>query len=170
MNILTSNELRTGDVLHCKGHRLLSKAISFFTKSPITHSAVVIECWGQIYVVDAQKNGVNPKPLKAWLEEYKYDIYVSRPKIGPKDPKTFSIKAFSKVGLIGYDFESLLWKFPISILTGKWGKDKDPNEDKMVCSEYVAWLWQIERSYRITPKRLHELLQRSSFLQFKFGY
>ena len=133
-------------------------------------AAVVVEVWGQIYVIDAQKNGVNPKPLESWLREYQYEIIVARPCTGPRDIRTFSIRAFMKVGLTGYDYASLIWRHPWSIITGKWVKDKNPSDKKMVCSEYVAWLYQIEKPYRITPMKLHEYTRRKDFIHSKYEY
>lgn len=166
----TNIELKTGDILHCKGKSWLSKAIRWWTKADFAnHTAVVVECWGQIYVVDAQKNGINPKPLEAWLREYEYDIIVARPIIGPKDERTFSIRAFLKVGLTGYDYVSLIFRHPWAILTGKWAKT-DKTADKMVCSEYVAWLYQIEKPERITPDDLHKITRKGGFVHSEFKY
>lgn len=164
-------ELKTGDILHCKGNSWLSRAIRWWTKSDFSnHTAVLVEVWGQIYVVDAQNNGVNPKPLEAWLREYEYEIIVARPITGPRDVKSFSIRAFLKVGLTGYDFISLIWRHPWALITGKW-KGSDPNKDRMVCSEYVAWLYQIEKPYRITPKDLHEITRtRGDFVHSTYDY
>lgn len=164
-----NEKLKTGDILHCHGKGWLSNVISWFTKSYITHSAVVVEVWGQVYVIDAQSNGVNPKPLEAWLKKYKYDIIVARPKVGPKDPRTFSIKAFMKVGLTGYDYKSLIIKQPWSIINKRWQINKD-DHSKMICSEYVAWLYQIEKPYRITPAKLYDLTQKGNFFHFFYKY
>ncbi len=169
---ITGKDLKTGDILHCKSNRLLGKIIRWVTKSKFaSHSAVVVECWGQIYIVDAQKNGINPKPLKAWLNEYKYDVVVARLKLGPKDPKAFSIRAFTKVGLTGYDFGSLIFKHPWKAITGKWRKQRKP-EDKMICSEYVAWLYHIEDAERISPHDLynHTHARASGFVNYKLEY
>lgn len=163
-------QLQTGDILHCTGKSWLSRAIQKFTKSKINHTAVVVEVWGQIYVIDAQKNGVNPKPLEAWLREYEYKVIVARPNTGPKDIKAFSIRAFLKVGLTGYDFNSLIFRHPFAILSGKWLRDKDTNDKRMVCSEYVAWLYHIEKPYRITPDMIYRYTQRAGFLHCPLEY
>ena len=154
MKALVTKELKTGDILHCKRETVLSKLIRWFTRSDFAnHTALVIECWGQLYVVDAQKDGVNPRPIKQWCKDFRYEVIVARPKVGPKDPKAFSIRAFTKVGNTGYDFKSLILKYPWWTITGKWKKELDP-EEKMFCSEYVAWVWQIENSNRIDPHML----------------
>jgi len=152
--ILPAKYLKTGDILHCKSKHISSRLIKWFTKSKFaSHTAVVVECWGQIYIVEAQKDGVTAKTIKAWKKKYNYNVIVAKPKIGPKDSKTFSIRAFSKTGATAYDFKSLFLKHPWFLITGKWKTDTDP-EEKMICSEYVAWLWQIENSNRIDPNAL----------------
>jgi len=161
------SELRTGDILHCSSDGFIGKAIKWFTKSEFSHTAVVVECWGQIYVVDAQKDGVNPRPLDAWLEKYQYDIIVARKNTGPRDPKAFSIRAFTKVGHTGYDFASLIFRHPWAIITGQWMKS-DKSKHRMVCSEFVAWLFNIEFSFRITPKVMHTYTLEHDFTHYNF--
>ena len=51
--------LKTGDVLHCRGKKLISKMIRWATKSQINHTALFILIWGEPYIIDAQDNGVN---------------------------------------------------------------------------------------------------------------
>ena len=162
MDALVTKDLKTGDILHCNSGRVLSRLIRWFTRSDFAnHTAVVVECWGQLYVVDAQKDGTNPRPIEQWYRDFGYQVIVARPNIGPKDPKAFSIKAFTKVGNTAYDFVSLILKYPFWTITGKWKKESDP-ESKMFCSEYVAWLWGIENSHRIDPHALMQHTQSST--------
>lgn len=143
---------KTGDVLHCRGRRLISKLIRWATKSQINHTALFIWLWDELYVIDAQDNGVNVKPYQAWVDEYQYEFVVMRTSKRIAE-KTIATKAMSKVGLTAYDFEGLLLKHPIELLTGKWNKKKGKREeDKMYCSEFVAWVYGLEESYRTTPK------------------
>lgn len=153
MSTKVINELKTGDILHCRGNRLLSKLIMKFTKSRFSHTAIVIECWGQLYIVDAQKNGVNPRPIKEWLKEFGYYFEVSRPSV--IENKEVSIKAFSKVGSTKYDFISLFWYQPKYILTGKWkGKPSETADSRMYCSEYVAWIYEIPNWWKLSPQEV----------------
>ena len=156
---LRKEDLKTGDVLICRGNRWLSKAIQWFIKFCPSHAGVVVECWGEIYVVDSQNNGTNPKPFDQWMEEYNYEVRVLRKEGGPADAKAFSIRAFSKVGLTGYDYFSLVLKSPLYWLTGRWKKVKN-SEDKMYCSEYTAWCWEIPDSFKMNPQQLYVYLLR----------
>ncbi len=149
-------KLKTGDILHCTGSSLLSKLIRKFTKSRYSHTAIVIECWGQPYVVGAQKNGVNVRHYEEWLKEYKYDFIVSRPIFSFK-PHQLSIKSFSKVGVTRYDFASLLWYQPKYIITGKWkGKNKPDADKRMYCSEYVAWIYDLPSWWKLSPNEVYQ--------------
>ena len=149
---LNIDELKTGDVLHCRGKSLLSKIIRWATKSEINHTALFIWIWGEPYIIDAQDNGVNVKHFKEWTKEYEYNYIIQR---RPKQiaEKKLATKALSKVGTTAYDFEGLIIKQPIELITGKWNKKSFNHEqDKMYCSEYVAWVYGVEESYRTSPK------------------
>jgi uncharacterized protein YycO len=156
--------LKTGDILHCTGHRLISKLIKYFTKSKFSHSAMFIEIWGQPYIIDAQKDGVNVRPFDAWKEKYDYTfkVYRSTKEI---DHRTLALRALTKVGNTGYDFESLLIKHPITLVTNtSWKLNKD-DYNRMTCSEYVAWVYGVERSYRISPQDLYNWCVINNFYE-----
>ncbi len=149
---LNVDDLKTGDVLHCRGKSLLSKIIRWATNSEINHTALFIWVWGEPYIIDAQDNGVNLKPFNEWIEKYNYNFIIQRrPKAIAE--KKIAVKALSKVGLTAYDFEGLVIKQPIELLTGSWNKKNGTHEqDRMYCSEYVAWVYGLEYSYRTSPK------------------
>jgi hypothetical protein len=91
-------------------------------------------------------------PAEFLYKEYGYDYIVMRkPKAIAE--KKIATKAMSKVGLTAYDFEGLLLKQPIELLTGKWHKKPSNHEqDKMYCSEFVSWVYGLNDSYRMSPK------------------
>jgi len=161
--MLDVDNFKTGDVLHCRGKSLLSKTIRWATRSEINHTAIFIWIWGEAYIIDAQDNGVNVKPLKNWIDEYDYGFVVQRSKT-PLDEKRIAVKAMSKVGLTAYDFEGLIVKQPIELLTGKWRKKRKKGEDdKMYCSEFVAWVYGLEDSYRTSPHDFLEYCKKNNF-------
>jgi hypothetical protein len=169
MSIKQNFELETGDILHCSRKGIVATLIRKFTKSPISHTAVVVEVWGNTYIIDAQSNGVNLKPFEEWLRKYKYQFIVARP-VKPVDEYMFSMKAFLKIGVTGYDFASLLWRHPLAIITGNWRKKYDPTDKSMVCSQYVAYTYGIVDSYRMTPKDMFEWTEKNEFIHRKFKY
>ena len=150
-------ELKAGDILHCSGSSLISRLIMKFTKSKFSHTALVIECWGRIHIIEAQNNGVNLKNLDQWIKKYNYKYSVSRPIEGVSND--FFIKASSKIGVTSYDFRSLLLYQPLYILTGKWyGSKKESGTNKMYCSEYVSWVYDFEKYWNKSPQDLFEYL------------
>ena len=152
---MSKEDLKTGDILHCRGRKWLAKAIMKFTRGRWSHTAVVVECWGQIYIVDAQLNGVNARPYEEWVKEFNYEYKVSRPKF-QIEPKDFSIRAFTKVGSTKYDVISLIWHQPLYIITGKWnGKTRDNATGRMYCSEYVGWLYNMPKWWELSPQDLY---------------
>jgi hypothetical protein len=154
-------DLRTGDILHCKSKGLISFLISFFTKSDITHTALFISVWGEPFIIDAQKDGVNLRPFDEWLKKYNYTYIVSRP-IGIEE-KSLAFKAMKKLGITGYDYVSLLLKYPIHFIFKKWLKN---SEQKMYCSEYVAWVLDIENYERLSPVDLYDYC-KNNILKFE---
>ena len=156
-------ELKTGDVLHCTGNKLLAKAIMKATKSSVSHTALFVEIWGRPYIIDAQKDGVNVRPFEAWQKEYNYKYIVHRAPFR-FDREEFAVKAMTKVGNTAYDFEGLLIKQPIEILTGRYRRKRNQDE-RMYCSEFVAWCYGIDDSYRMSPEDLLQWCNKHKFIQ-----
>lgn len=150
---MNATRLKTGDILHCSGKRLLSKLIKRFTRSKFSHSALFIEIWGQPYIIDAQADGVNVRPFDEWQKKYDYDFLVHRIS-GELDREALSKRAMTKVGNTAYDIEGLVVRQPIKLITDKW-KEKGDTTERMYCSEFVAWVYGVERSYRMSPEDLY---------------
>lgn len=152
--------LRSGDILSCRSRSWLAKAIQWFTKSRFNHTALVIEIWDTLFVIDSQKDGTNLRPLTEWLKKYKYTFEVHRPKDFTTEHRE---RAVSKVGHTPYDFSSLLIYQPWYILTGKWkGRKKAKAAERLYCSEFVAWVFNIPEWWKMSPQALYELLDTSS--------
>lgn len=160
--------MQNGDILHCSSNRLIPRLIKWATKSKYNHTAIYLEIWGQPCIVDSQKNGTNIKTYENWKQEYGYTYVVHRnPSIKEhKDEKLMAIRIMSKVGVTSYDFASLLIRQPIRLLFGRW-KKKSNSEEKMYCSEFVAWAHSIEESYRMTPHDLYEYCVKHNFEEIK---
>lgn len=152
---------KTGDIFHCTGHGLVSKGISVFTKSKITHTAMFISIWGEDFIIEAQRKGVYTIPFKEWKDKWKYEYIVNR---SPDviDEKEIATKAVSKLGHTAYDFQSFLLRMPVKLITGKW-RAKPNEDDKVFCSEFVAWCYKFTGSERLTPKELYSLTIELNF-------
>ena len=158
--------LKPGDILHCTGTRLISKLIKKFTKSEFSHTALYLEIWGQPYVIDAQKDGVNVRPFEEWVKKYNYSYTISRSEsLNDDQIKEICKRALSKTGHTAYDIESLILRQPWKLLTGKW-KEVGNTEEKMYCSEFVAWVYQIPNYFKMSPEDLYNWCTRHSFKQY----
>jgi len=159
MEILQKSELKSGDVLHCTSNGVLGRLIQKFTKSRINHTALVIEIWSELFIIDSQKDGTNPRPFYEWVMKYNYKYKIHRPTVFTKDEK---FKAVSKWGHTPYDFASLLIWQPIYILTGKWHGRKEPRADgRMYCSEYVAWVFDLNHWWKLSPQAVFDSMVES---------
>jgi hypothetical protein len=165
--------IKTGDLLHCQGSGFIPRAISFFTGSKITHTAVAIHIWGQLYVIDAQKPGVFPRPFGTWMAEYGYKFEVQRNPFCMEE-KPFAMRAMSKSGS-KYDLKLLLLEHPSEIAKDEVGIKSDVNSkfernDKYVCSEFATWCHMIPESYKFTPKMVKEYCDANNWKTIMKNY
>ena len=145
------NELKAGDVLHCRSRGFVARGIQLFTKSRINHTAMVIELYGKKYIIDSQRDGTNPRPIEEWLNKFSYQFSVHRP-VQDIDIDAVQERALSMSGHSPYDFASLLIYQPIYILFGKWkGRREEKAERRMYCSEFVAWVYEYEKWWKLSP-------------------
>ena len=153
-------QLQTGDILICTGKSFISKTIMKATKSTFSHSALYIPSWEQHGVIDSQKDGTNWRPWNEWRGEYEYNYIVFRP-IFDFNEKEIAIKAFSKAGNTGYDFISFIFRQPWKLITGSWRNRGNKEKDKMICSEYTSWVWDLPNWWKLTPQDQYEYLSKS---------
>jgi hypothetical protein len=158
-------KLKTGDVLHCQGNRIISRLIRKFTKSRLSHTALVIEINNTVFVVDSQRDGTHLRPFREWTNKYKYRVLIHR--VCDHHPNYDSLeireRALSVVGHKKYDFKSLLWYHPRYLLTGRWkGKKGSEAEGRFYCSEFVAWSLEYSDYYKMDPERLYQRMKVDS--------
>jgi len=107
--------------------------------------------------MDAQKNGVNLRPFKEWMEKYNYKIIATHWKWG-HDPYK---RALQKSGVTGYDYRLFILRYPSkiikTIITRKDVELKRVNNEneKLICSEFVAWVIGLDNPQNYTPKDLY---------------
>lgn len=160
---LNKHELQNGDVLHCTSQGFIAKAIRLFTRSRVNHTALVIEIWNELFIIDSQANGTNLRPIKEWNKKYNYSYVIDR-------PNRFAVaqreKAVSVIGTTPYDFKSLLWYQPVYILTGRWrGKRHDEAIERLYCSEYIAWVFDMPQWWKASPQAVKEWMGQSRKFQ-----
>lgn len=163
-------KLQEFDILSCEGQSLIAKGIRLFTGSRTTHTAFVIEIWGSLYIIDAQRNGVNLKPLEEWNKKYNYKYIIHRPKFEIEKQK-FTDKAMACIGFSNYDFYSLFIRQPIYILFGKWLGKKSRNDKRFYCSDYVGYCYEdylpllLSDYWQLSPVQLKERLDESGMFK-----
>jgi len=144
--------MKTGDIIACKGNRLLSKLIMKFTNSKYSHVSVAVNINGDVYIAEMQKEGCILIAYDNWQKKYNYTYEVYEPFDRVRLSEILSVS-----GVVRYDRVSLLIRQPIKIIREKiFGKkltlDKHKDEtSKMTCSEYVAWLYRFDNFQDYTP-------------------
>lgn len=160
---LEANKLMHGDILHCYSSGFLGKAIQWFTKSRINHTAIVLKINNVTLIADSQANGTNLKTLENWKKKYSYNYMIHRRKVmGAATRAHITRKVFSRMGITGYDFASLLIWQPWYIISGRWkGKKKKEAEKRMYCSEFAAWVYDVPGWWEKSPQALMDHLNES---------
>jgi len=155
-------QLKNGDILLCTSDRFIPNLIKKVTKSQFNHAAIYFEVWGKPGVIEAQADGINWKPLKDWRNKYNYTFLNYRDVTLDKEGiKEVAKRAFSRCGVTAYDFESFIIRQPLKIITGKWRNRGEKESDKMICSEFVAWVYNIKHWENMTPKDVKRALDQS---------
>lgn len=149
MKLENSNQVKHGDVLHCRRDTFLSKAISYITKSKKTsHTAIVLTVLSRTYVVDSQWDGTRWQTFEDWNDKYNYDVIITRP---PEHYYT-NIDLFSRVSdylNVGYGYIDILRHLILNWF-GIWIGSK--REDKnLVCSEFVLRVFGYQEAYKSNP-------------------
>ena len=144
--------MKTGDIIACRGNRLLSRLIMKFTNSKYSHVSVSVVVGGEVYIAEMQKEGCILISYKNWQKKYNYKYEVFQPFDRVNLNHILSVS-----GVVRYDKASLLLRQPIKIIREKiFGKKITLNKHKdethkMTCSEYVAWLYGFEDFQDYTP-------------------
>jgi hypothetical protein len=145
--------LESGDVLICRGHSWISRGIMLITKGQWSHAAIVAETWEQQGVIEAQKNGVNFKLWDVWQSKWGYTFEAFR-SVETFDKKELMLKAFEKCGETKYDW----FTFFRRIFGSRKQRDTNKENKRYICSEFVAYVWNIQDGYDITPEELYKYL------------
>ena len=103
--------IKTGDVAFCVGKSELSKAILKSTNGKFSHTAQFFWLNEELYVIDAQENGVCPRKFDYWSKLYDYTFEVYR-NPNPINEMFWINKAMSYSG-VPYDKKGLAIGFAI---------------------------------------------------------
>ena len=164
-------DLKSGDLLICSTNRLLGRMIKKVSKSKYSHTAQVIKAYGEILVIEAQREGVNVINFETWRKKYNYNYLVARPdKTVVKDTTLFARNALSKTALRNYDIKALFIDFPIYIYTGTWRGPKNEAEalmeNKWNCSTFTGWCFGFKEWWLKSPQNIYEDCVKSEHFKF----
>lgn len=154
--------LKNGDILHCQGSKPLSNLIRKFTKSKLSHTALVVQLDGMLLIADSQRDGTHLRSLHEWQKKYKYKFFVSRPQcpMSVEESAAMQNRIMSTIGIVPYDFFSLFIKQPWYLISGRWRvKPAHKENGRFYCSEFVAFVLGFELSYMMHPQMLLEYLR-----------
>jgi len=154
---INKEDLKTGDILLVSSHSWLAKKIQFFQKNKWNHAGIVIECWGEWFICEADKKGICLTALDDYLNSDK-SLMICRPQFD-YDEKKISTFMLPYCGHVGYDYSSLLFFQLLAQVFGKWvGKKGDEAARRFYCSEWCAFVHnQFNQSifpfwYSVAPK------------------
>lgn len=157
--------LQAGDVILFRNNFVwhepmtwLSALVRLFTRCQFNHCALIVTNWNVPFISEAVNRGIITRPAEKHLVRSKTRIMVLRPRDpftpGTRELQDFIIRANSVVGS-KYDFVSLFWFQLIYRITGKWyGPTNDPTGKRMVCSEFVAWAYKLDKWWLYSSKEV----------------
>lgn len=153
----------TGDILLTSSNSLLSKIIRKFTKSEYSHIGMVYNIYEKTFIVEEIGNGLCLTPIEDYLKSDKKLLF-RRPKFNV-DGSEYGKFILPFLGKLEYSFFDLIISQPIHLLTGKWIGSKRTNEKRMICSQFVCFVFnnftdKFQNYYEIAPS---ELVESSEF-------
>ena len=145
--------LKHGDILVCRRDSILSNIIRKATKSEWSHTAIVIEIWRKLYIVDMQRKGVELNTVEDWNNKWNYDYVIYRNKNIGLVHAGIAKRAIRKVGRkVKYDKFTFLFRVPWKLKTGRYKYRGEEIETKrMICSQLTGWIWNMTNWWEMTP-------------------
>lgn len=169
MNKFYDFTFQSGDVLlvhnFLRWHKPMTwigALIRYFNKCYYHHVAMVVEIWGELFVIESTGKGVViSKPLKQWIAEIeaRRHFAVKRlPDLTPEHCRTVLMRAFALLGN-RYDFISLFWYQLRYQLFGTWrGRTKEKASARMYCSELIGYAYreQFPAWWQTAPREIYQ--------------
>ena len=129
--------LKTGDLILFEGVKVISNFIRESDDCEYTHIGIILNVLGTLFIIDSNRNGVQPSRLSERISQYKGgDFIVKRAIKSEHEIKTelaLILKNTDRV--IKYDFKN-----GAKSLINRYFKTKlkiETVDDRMICSEFV---------------------------------
>jgi hypothetical protein len=143
--------MKNTTVLICYGNSRISKLISLFTKSKITHTAFGLDLENNFFIAESQNNGFNLKTFQNWVKQFNYRYEEFEIPVTYKDVDK---NIYNHLSQVPYDFRLFVLRYPRHILSKIFGNknkiDSVKNEsEREICSESVAHClgWENPENY-----------------------
>ncbi|MGM0532603.1 MAG: hypothetical protein ACQER7_14745 [Bacteroidota bacterium] len=148
----TVKDFKPGDVLLFHNSGFLPKGIQFFMniyrrkkglperKLYYNHVAVIVNLWGELWMADSAKNGVQVNKIKVDALQRDNVLHLTwKEPLAKVEQKLFSKTAIGySLRVTRYDVINF-WDQARYILSGKWkGKTDDASTKRVYCSEFAA--------------------------------
>ena len=76
-------------------------------------------------------------------------------------------RAMQKIGTTGYDFQVINFVQPIyQVFLNLVRKKRKKADEKLYCSEFVGWVYQLKNWWKNSPQQVYNILQQSDFFNF----
>ena len=153
MKITSYNNLKTGDVLNrivpfywYKPQRYIASFIRFFTKSTVSHTAMIVDVWGEKMVIENDNGKTQLISFSNWAKDS--EVIVTRDSsLTDTDKRLLCVIAINELGNTGYDYEAIPHHI-IYAFSGIWiGRTGENAKSKKVCSELIAYLYDSVKKY-----------------------
>ncbi len=146
-----------------------SKMIRKITRCYYNHSATVVECAGELYIIEAEIRGFNPdKKFSDYLNALGIDreiaIMLPKEELGYNELEVN--KSIQKIMNAPYGFWTLFIIQLIYQLTGRWyGHTEEYAEARPICSQTLSFIYRRVCKYWWTysPKDLWNLRNTGGF-------
>jgi len=144
--------LQTGDIVFYTRKRVLGKLIKIISKSKVSHCGIVVDLHGTLKISEATECGIVLSDINI-LDDKEHTILRHKEyiKLDYIKEQYLRKRIVSKLNT-KYDYISLLFYQVMYQVFGKWyGKTEEEADDKLYCSEYVAWIYELKNWWLCSP-------------------
>jgi len=145
--ILKYNEVRlqikNGDVIMYTGKKILSRLISWLTRSPYSHAGIAVWWNERLMVMEAVGRGVTIVPLSRNIYQHHGNVewFTCKKEISEEDRLKMVIFAQEELGKSYARWKAMLLGLKILLNRNLSRKDQLGMENKLFCSQYVAQIY-----------------------------
>jgi len=136
-------QIRNGDVIMYTEKKILSRLISWLTRSPHSHAGVAVWWNERLMVMEAVMRGVRIAPLSRNIYQHKGKVewFSCKKEISEEDRLRMVIFAQEELGKSYARWKAMLFGLKVLFKRDLSKKDELRMENKLFCSQYVAQIY-----------------------------